>query len=377
MRILHLSDAGLPDWRVEKAAATGLKDGHEVYFAGDVRANIKSSIFSEIYPIHWSSWSMVGTFYLWQRIKKQIANLLKIVNPDIVHAHNIASARIASELGLPLVFDNHEFFKVYSKVIVENRNIALDQKQRSLLRVILRSLALSFLNSQTISVWTKWEDQLVSKYPTLTVSDQIAEDLKRNSNSNKVFVVPNFPMKFESENFIDPIPHKKISTVYSVAENKNIRTTNRDVSNLTAVFDKKQVGRLTIIGWEAEAKGQVRATGFLSRKEMFKEMSHHSIGIIPWKKHWSHKYVSPNKAYEYAHAGLFVGVTSDMVPVIKNLGENCMTFEDYDDLESKLRYFSQNLEELHHKRIKIFKFAHENLIWEKHEHHIFDAYKKA
>jgi len=106
-------------------------------------------------------------------------------------------------------------------------------------------------------------------------------------------------------------------------------------------------------------------------------MAHHSIGIIPWKKHWSHKYVSPNKAYEYAHAGLFVGVTSDIVPVIKNLGENCITFEDYDDLESKLRYFSQNLEELHHKRIKIFKFAHENLIWEKHEHHILDAYKKA
>ncbi|HEX7179767.1 MAG TPA: hypothetical protein VF220_08575 [Nitrososphaeraceae archaeon] len=133
MRILHLSDAGLPDWRVEKAATTGLKNGHQVYFGGDVRYNFDSSIFSEIYPIHWSSWSMIGTPYLWQRIKKQVANLLRIVRPDIVHAHNIASARMASELGLPLVFDNHEFFKVYSKVIVENRNIALDEKKDRLL----------------------------------------------------------------------------------------------------------------------------------------------------------------------------------------------------------------------------------------------------
>ncbi|HEX7179766.1 MAG TPA: hypothetical protein VF220_08570, partial [Nitrososphaeraceae archaeon] len=159
------------------------------------------------------------------------------------------------------------------------------------------------MNSRTISTWTKWEEQLVSKHPTITVSEQIAVDLKKNSSSSKVFVVPNFPMKFETEDFAEPIAHKEISTVYVVAENKHIRTANRDVSNLTELFDKEQVGRLTIIGWEPEVSGHVKVTGFLSREEMFREMTHHSIGVIPWKKHWSHKFVSPNKAYEYAHAG--------------------------------------------------------------------------
>jgi len=33
MRILHLSDDGLPDWRVEKSALTARKNGHQLFFA--------------------------------------------------------------------------------------------------------------------------------------------------------------------------------------------------------------------------------------------------------------------------------------------------------------------------------------------------------
>ena len=38
MKILHLSDRGLPDWRIEKAATTALKAGHEVLFGGGKEA---------------------------------------------------------------------------------------------------------------------------------------------------------------------------------------------------------------------------------------------------------------------------------------------------------------------------------------------------
>ena len=253
-------------------------------------------------------------------------------------------------------------------------NQASVEKKSSLVRGFIKRAALSFLNSQTISVWTRWEEELVSKHPTITVSEQIADDLKR-SISNKVFVVPNYPMKFESEDFFEPRFQKKLSTVYAGGDIKNIQITNRDISNLAVLFDKGKVGQLTIIGWEPESCGNVKATGFLSRTEMFKEMSNHSIGLIPWKKHWSHRFVSPNKAYEYAHAGLFVGVTSDIIPVIKNLRENCITFEDYNDLEAQLEYLGQNLEELYNKRIKMFRFARKNLIWENFDRNIIEAYR--
>jgi len=85
--------------------------------------------------------------------------------------------------------------------------------------------------------------------------------------------------------------------------------------------------------------------------------------------------LNPNKAYEYAHAGLFVMVTSDLTSVIRTLGDNCLTFEDYDDLTSKLEYFKTNMDELYKKRVKIFNYARGNLVWEKHDKKIIDAYK--
>jgi hypothetical protein len=85
---------------------------------------------------------------------------------------------------------------------------------------------------------------------------------------------------------------------------------------------------------------------------MFLEMMKHSIGLIPLKKHWSHAFVSPNKAYEYAHSGLTVMCTSSLRPFLFSfpfLRDNCMTFEDYNDLASQLEYFMDNMEELYAK----------------------------
>jgi hypothetical protein len=110
---------------------------------------------------------------------------------------------------------------------------------------------------------------------------------------------------------------------------------------------------------------------------MFSEMIQHSIGLIPWKKHWSHPFLNPNKAYEYAHAGLFVMPTSDMESVITTLGNNCLAFQDYDDLLSKLEYFKSNIDELYEKRLRTYNFARSNLVWEKHEKKILDAYKQS
>ena len=54
-----------------------------------------------------------------------------------------------------------------------------------------------------------------------------------------------------------------------------------------------------------------------------------------------------------------------------------MTFEGYDDLASKLRYFRHELPDLYERRRRIFDFARKNLIWENEEKHIFDAYRAA
>jgi hypothetical protein len=377
MRILHLSDDGLPDWRVEKSALTAKKAGHEVYFGGRLDNNAKSTIFSEIHRINWTAGAMVGIPYYYHRVKRQIEKLVKQLGPDIIHSHNIGSAKISHDLGLPAVFDDHEYFGMLSRVNAENIKLQNTQNLKSGFDRIKQNMRASFISQQSISNWTNWEKELVLSLPTITVSEQIANELREvaDGKTKEIIVVPNFPLEAEIS-FKEPQDHGHLSSVYAGGDSKHKQVTNRDISGLTNLFADNDIGNLTVIGWEhAESSEKYKATGFLPRDKMFSEMIQNSIGLIPWKKHWSHPFLNPNKAYEYAHAGLFVMLTADLRSVVSTLEDNCLTFEDYEDLASKLEYFRSNTDELYERRLKIFNYARKCLIWEKHEQKIMDAYK--
>lgn len=376
MRVLHLSDDGLPDWRVEKAALTGKKNGFDLFFGGRPGNKDHSTIFSKVYHIQWTAGAMIGVPYLYDRVKKQIKQLVNQIRPDIVHSHNIGSAKISHELGLPFVFDDHEYFGMLSLVNAENLKLQ-DIQRGSRFGRLVSAMKLSFVSRRSISNWTKWEREIISSAPTLTVSEAIAQDLRKvgPGSTKQIFVVPNFPSEAETISFNKPKFHEKISSVYAGGDSKNKQATNRDIKGIDNLFMTRDIGNLTVIGWEPESSQNFKATGFIPRDRMFFEMKQNSIGLIPWKKHWSHSYLNPNKAYEYAHAGLFVMLTSDLTSVVHTLNEKCLTFEDYEDLALKLQYFKSNMEELYKKRIDTFNYARNYLTWEKYEKNIIDAYK--
>jgi hypothetical protein len=89
---------------------------------------------------------------------------------------------------------------------------------------------------------------------------------------------------------------------------------------------------------------------------MYNEMSKCSIGLLPMKNIWSHKYINSNKTFEYAHAGLHIRSPSSFTDVIKTLHNNCTIFDDYNDLKNELLYFKENKAELYKKRINTFNF---------------------
>ena len=217
------------------------------------------------------------------------------------------------------------------------------------------------------------------KIRTITVSDEIAENLRAMDNNlspNRIFVVPNFPLRTEVKNFEKPQYHSSLSCVYAGLSGR-VQTTpaHTNIDGLAEAFSNSNIGQLTIIGWDDKSVTNIKYSGLLSRESMFREMFTHSIGLIPWRRHWSHSYANPNKAYEYAHAGLFVVCTKSIKPVVKSLREHCIAFEDLDDLISKLTYFRNNLNELYSKRLKMFDYARSNLIWEMYEKNINRAYQ--
>jgi glycosyltransferase involved in cell wall biosynthesis len=384
LKILHLSDMQLPDWRVEKSASTDSRLGYEVIFAG-MKSNYGGSIFSEIFLVHWTPRARRGIPFYWRSVKKQLERVLKETRPDVVHAHNIFSAKMVSEFGVPFVYDDHEFWSRLSMLLREmglkNGSIEDDSYKPASLRnlgnklIRIRRIA---INNYAIKLWTNWEREIVSSHPTITVSDQIAEQLRTNYRAKNVFVVPNFPMYSEVKDFEKPHFIDRMSSVYAGGDGHNIdKYPNRNIDGLDNAFLEKDIGNLTIIGWnDNSTSNKVRYTGFLSRQDMFREMFSHSIGLIPFKRHWSHIYISPNKAYEYAHAGLVVLISSGFDPVKQILKDHCITFDDYEDMAKKLMYLKENLDDLYNRRLKIFDYARENLIWEKNEKFITEAYKR-
>jgi len=374
-----LSDDGLPDWRVEKSAITASKLGHEVIFGGKSSPAYKGCTFNKIYEINWTARARMGLPFYWRPIKKIIDVIIREVKPDIVHAHNIFSAKMCLELKTPFVYDDHEFWSKQSVMLNEiagKISIGRASLKSNVFRVpklVMRKT----INKNIERLWTKWEKEVVSSHPTIVVSEQIANELKLISGSTRVFVVENFPLASEVKGFEAPVYQNELSSVYAgVDGNYKGKQANRDIDGLPNLFVDNKIGSLTIIGWKDETSNtSINYAGLLPRHEMFQEMSKHSIGLIPWKKHWSHSFVNPNKAYEYAHAGLFVMCTSSFKTLIATLGNNCCAFENYDDLISKLKYFKDNMEEVFNNRIATFEFAKSNLIWEKHEKNIIRAYQ--
>jgi len=382
LRILHLSDCTLPggiiSWRIEKSAISALKHGHEVFFGGPKKSISAKKTFNKIYEINWTPRARRVFPYDWYCVKKQVDRVLHEVKPDVVHANNIFSAKMISEFGIPFVYEDQEYWSSYVKRQIESYNSNKNNTSKiNTPRKIIRHLVMRFLNSNFLRLALKWEKELVSSVPTITVSDKIAEELMELGDTNKVFVIPNYPLSEETRGIENPHPHDELSSVYAGIEGKSLP--HRNIEGFVNMFDEKDIGNLTMIGTQPidkqKSKTRVRYAGFLPRAEMYEEMKNHSIGLIPFKKHWSHKYISPNKAYEYAHAGLFVMCTSSLVTISNVLKENCLTFDDYDEMASKLEHFKNNSEELYNKRLKIFMFAINNLVWENYEKNIFDAYR--
>jgi len=151
----------------------------------------------------------------------------------------------------------------------------------------------------------------------------------------------------------------------------------RNVTGLIEIFKQNNVDTLTIIGDnKLSARQPIISLGFLPHQEMMNELTKHHIGLLPWKKHWLHEYKDPNKPYGYAHAGLLILSISDMTNVLNNIKDKQIirTFNDYGDLLELLTYYKENLEELIRMKQKIRNYAHKNLIWEKNEPKILEAY---
>jgi hypothetical protein len=350
MKILHLSHNGLPDIRVERAARTGRKAGHTVSFAGPFlkRTHLPNESFEKVYTIPFNKFVNARVPLYWGGLKRKIVQILRKTRFDLVHAHNLVAAKLASEISVPFIYDDHEYWSKKCKL-----KARMSRPNKMYIKLL----------------YSKWEKDVLHKTPaTITVSRTIANEHKRLCSH--VFVAPNFPSRVETEPLeLDLGSKERLSSVYvgrNFSRFPKDMGPHRNVEGCLQIFSSDDVGTLTVIGDpDLTSSRNVNSLGFLRHHILMEELTKHHIGLVPWKKHWKHKYSNTNKAYEYAHAGLIVLAVSDLINVKYHLKKYCNVFDDLYELKEMLTYYADNLDELRRLRFKVRKFALKNLIWER------------
>jgi len=329
LRILHLSNAGLPDLRIEKMANTMKKEGHELLFLGGrpIRGQNLGAFdltYSLLLP---SSFRVVYD----PRVENQWVKRISELKPDIVHAHNCTIAKFMLKTDFPTIFDDHEYYSKQS-----SRYDVWPFFKKQLVKPMIKRFPI-------------WERQLLERYPTLTSNKNIAKEHRKFGSF--VEPVPNVPTRNQVADL--PDTDERGGYVYVGNDFKLKRfLPHRDMTGLTDILQFDVITGLT-------------------HREMMERLMHYEVGLTPWHKHQWHPYSEANKNYEYMHAGM--PVLTNTIIKKQNFPDDpfVYSFDSYDEILDVLNDIPE------HDRTKIQEHALNEYVWELSEPVIREAYKRA
>jgi len=363
MRVLHVSDDPLPDARVEKMAYLSEKMGWQTFFAGPGFGGfaLGEAFFEALHYIPWNRYVRLGIPPFWQRTKRKLKSIVQKLNPDLIHAHDVFAAALTCDLGYPFVFDDHELVSLEKASDIEHGG---------------RGLVDCFAGRYEAQKWEKWERQICERGPVITVSEGIAEHYI--GLGARTFVVPNYPSLYElSRARLSEEKDEPLTSVYVGGEAFSNPRPLRNTVGMADIFEELKM-RLVVIGdRDLPSRDFIVSKGYVPHLDLYKVISRYHVGLLPWKKHWFHKYANPNKPYLYAHSGLVVVVTSSLSNVIKAFKGKCRTIEDSSDLKRLLLDLSDNMDLVLREGEETREFAARNFVFEKYEDQVMGAYRSA
>lgn len=363
MRVLHISDDPLPDTRVEKMAYLSRKRGWRTFFASPAFRSyaLNEKVFESLHYVPWNRYVRLGFQPFFQRVKNKLRGVIKKLNPDIIHAHDVFAAKMVSDLGWPLVFDDHELVSLEKKSDVQSGGHGIIDWGAGRYEVWR---------------WSSWEREICEKAPVITVSDDISEYYAKLGA--KTFIVPNYPSLFElSKICLSKEKDKVFTAVYLGNDIISNPRPFRDLKGLIGIFKELRM-RLVVIGDPTLSSNNfIISKGYIPHLRIYNMMSKYHVGLLPYRKHSFHKYANPNKPYMYAHSGMAVIVTSSLHNVVQAFEGRCRTMEDLSNLKDLLLDLSQNLNNIQEEGRKVREYALKNFIFEEYQNEVMEAYKNA
>jgi len=369
MKILHFSDVGLPDTRVERAALYAQKKGWEVVFAGGRPSqNQIFDVFKIVHYRHWGPYEKTGFFGTLSKVRNWLRRLIREEEPDLIHAHDLFAGKVALDVGHPFVYDDHEIWG--SRISYQGDDVI----KRN--RTLTRRLAIRF----AFRNWRKWDAQLLRTTPIITVSKQFAQ-LYHQINPH-VFVIPNVPTRQE----VELIPANK-----NINEEFRIAYVSRDDLPLKQRSDRMALelwlqnhfgASLVFIGHPVIETKEVINTGYVSHKKMLQIFSTCDVALLgKWTR--LPVFSLQNRFSLFLHAGL-----KSIVPVTKpteadfcqqhNVGWSWSCAEELKGIIQQLtREYFTDVNQWNKEKSRVREVANNYLLWSHYANQLENAYEVA
>jgi glycosyltransferase involved in cell wall biosynthesis len=301
------------DSRVEKEARTLLDAGYRVTVVapaaeGLPRRELRSGV--DVIRVRRPGWPPLLRFFL---VRRRMARVAIRLRPDAIHAHDTETleiaGRAAAALQVPIVYDGHELW--------------LERVRRG------RSAVYAALTNQYFAtIEHRWLPRVAAR---ITVSEPIAEHLRRRYGVSDIIVLPNYPMPVEPPE--PPWQLRRLPGASGVPAGAPIvlfignATEGRGIEELMAAMEMLPGAHLVLLG-AADQEDYVRP---LARRHGLADRVHvtprvptehvvayaasATVGMaaIP-PVSLSYRYSLPNKLFQCMQAGLPV-VASDFAQV--------------------------------------------------------------
>jgi glycosyltransferase involved in cell wall biosynthesis len=368
MKILHFSDCGLPDIRVERAALAATENGWEVVFAGGrpVTGQI-FNVFKQTRYRHWKPIEKTGFPTSLRGLQNWLKHLIRKEEPDLIHAHDLFAAKVAMDVGYPFVFDDHE---IWGPRITRQGSRVLKRE-----RTRFRRLATWY----AILNWRKWEPKILRSAPCITVSEEIAE-LYRDIQPN-TFAIPNVPSSLE----VNMIPtNRNIDDEFRIAyisRHDLPLGQRRDTEALRVWLEHRFDAKLVFVGPTVIETEEVENHGFVSHQEMLRIITDCDIALMGQKTALPvHSY--QNRFPLFLHAGLKTIVPKNKITARKFCDQHKVgwTWDSAQKLKvlipKLLREYSDNVSKWNKEKTRVRRIANKFLLWkyfEKQLERVYDA----
>jgi len=367
MRILHLSDVGLPDTRVERAALYAVKKGWEVIFAGGRPAESQLlNVFKRIRYRPWYPTEKTGLPFTLRKLKQWLQHLIREEKPDLIHAHDVFAGKVALEVDHPFVYDDHEIWA--SRISYQGAQAV--KRNRTLIRRAGAWVALR--------AWRKWEPQIIQNAPVIAVSEEIAKLYKRIQP--QTYVIPNLPT---SQEVAMIPPNQNITGEFRIAmisRDDWPLQMRPDRVALQVWLENRLGARLVFIGPKAIETEEVENHGFVSHEEMLRILSSCDVALLGQR--WDLPLYSFQNRFPYfLHTGLKVIVPLEDITEV-NFSRQYDVGWSWNS-SSELKELIQQLTQQYHAdeknwnldKVRVRKVAKDHLLWEHYANQLEKAYE--